>query len=217
MKKLALLAVCLVFGIGTGWASVNGTTNPAQFNDWVNWCQFGCNAAQFPTPQSFSSTGGVTGEVGLVSTLQGFYNLQDGVSWGGGFPNGMGLIYNGASFGNTPTQIAVTFDTSVFGVGAYIQGNWIGVPYTASIELFDSSFQSLGVYTVDSIANNITFIGAFGSSPVWAAQFDLIDTNGREDFAIGSVGVSSVPEPSSVLLLGTSALGLAGYLRRRFL
>jgi hypothetical protein len=222
MKKLALLCLCLVVGLGSGWASVTGTTNPALFNDSVNWCQFGCGGNQLATPQSFVSGLGSTGSVGLVGTLQGFYNLQQGSSWNGNFANAMGLIYNGASFGNTPTQIATTLDQGVTGVGAYIQANFYG-PFTASIELFDSSYQSLGIYTMagtsDGNAGTALFIGAFGSAPVWAAQFDVIDQFGAHDFAIGSLGLSTtapVPEPSSLLLMGSSALGLAGVLRRRF-
>lgn len=215
MKKLALL-LCLALGMGTAWAGVTGTTNPALFNDYVDWCQFGCAGAQYPTPQSFTSVGGLTGEVGLVGTLQGFNNLQQSTSWGGGFPAYMGLIYNGVAFGNTPTQIATTFDTGVLGAGAWIQDNWLGDPYTASVELFDINFQSLGVYSVDVAPGTAIFIGAFGSSAVWAAQFDIYDQYINEDFAIGELRVSTTPEPSSLLLLGSSALGLAGVLRRSF-
>ena len=216
MKKLALLCLCLVVGLGSGWASVTGTTSPALFNDTVNWCQFGCGGSQLATPQSFVSGLGSTGSVGLVGTLQGFYNLQQGTSWFGNFTAGMGLVYNGVAFGNTSTQIAATFDTGVMGAGAWIQDNYLLDTYTASIQLFDSSYQSLGVYTVDVLPGTAIFIGAFGSAPVWAAQFDIVDQYGHEDFAMGTLKLSTIPEPSSLLLFGSSALGLAGVLRRRF-
>ncbi len=221
MKKLALL-LCLALGMGTAWAGVTGTTNPFLFEDTVDWCvQYGCNNdyTVFPTPQSFISQNGVTGSVGLVGTLQGFYNLQEDYTWSGFFPSGMGLIYDGVAFGNIPTQIAATFDVGVKGAGAWIQGNYYGDTYLASIELFDSSYQSLGQYWVTVDPYSAVFIGAFGNSvPVWAAQFDIYDQTGDhdQDFAIGTLKVSSVPEPSSLLLLGSSALGLAGVLRRRF-
>ncbi len=223
MKKLALLLLCLVFGLGSGWAGVTGTTNPALFNDYVNWCQYGCTGAQFASPQTFVSGLGATGSVGLVGTMQGFYNLQQGTSWNGNFASGMGLIYNGSTFGNTPTSIATTFDMGVYGAGAYIQSTYFGA-FTASIELFDSNYQSLGIYTTTGVSDTnvgtALFIGAFdvsGMADVYAAQFTAYGIGPYEpDFAIGSLGVSSVPEPSSLLLLGTSALGLAGYVRRRF-
>jgi len=217
MKKLALLLFCVLVGLGSAWGGVTGTTNPALFNDYVDWCvQYGCTGGQLPSPQSWTSQSGITGEVGLVGTLQGFYNLQQGVSWFGGFPAGMGLVYNGAFFGNTPTQIATTFDMGILGAGAWIQDNYLSDTYTASIELFDSSYQSLGVYSVAVAPGTAIFIGAFGSSPVWAAQFDIVDQYGYEDFAIGELRLSTVPEPSSLLLMGSSVLGLAGVLRRRF-
>ena len=135
MRKVVLLALLgLLLGLATAWASPNedfalGTLNlstatPGTYNDPVDWCvQFGClnNYTVFPTPQPFSSLGGVTGSVGLVGTLQGFYNLQQGATWAGNFPASMGLVYNGAAFGNTPTGIAATFDSAVYGVGAHSQ------------------------------------------------------------------------------------------------
>lgn len=100
MRKVALFALLgLSLGLATAWASPNedfalGTLNlstatPGTYNDPVDWCvQFGClnNYTVFPTPQAFSSLGGVTGSVGLVGTLQGFYNLQQGSDLGRQLP-----------------------------------------------------------------------------------------------------------------------------------
>ena len=219
MKKLALLFVCLLLGVGSGWATTTGTTDPTLFSDWVDWCQFGCTQAQFPTPQAFTSGGGITGEVGLVGTLQGFYNLQQGNGWNGGFPAAMGLVYNGAFFGNTPTGIAATFDTGVLGAGAWIQDNYLSYPFDATIEAFDVNYLSLGSFTVSVPSGTAMFVGIFSTTPIWAVQFDINDGVNPEDFAIGSLGFPTTitPEPGTLLLFGSSALGLAGYLRRRFL
>ena len=225
MKKLTLLVFCLALAVGSGWAGVVGTTDPSLFNDTVDWCQYGCGGASYASPQSWISNGGATGEIGLVGTLQGFYNLQQDSSWLGNFAPSMGLVYNGAAFGNTPAPIAATFDTGLFGAGAYIQSDYYG-PFTATIELFDVNDLSLGTYTVGGTSayspGTALFIGAFGSAPVYAAQFYVTDQFGNQDFAIGSLllstseNLSPSPEPGTFLLLGSSALGLAGVLRRRF-
>ena len=225
-KKLLLLVCCLVvLGLGTAFAGVTGTTDPTQFNDTVDWCQFGCTGAAFPSPSAFTSALGNTGVVGNVGTLQPWYNLEDPNSWNGNFPPGMGLVYNGAAFGNTPTGIATQLDEGVYGVGAWIQANFYG-SFTATITLFDSSDQVIGTYSANGVANPgapplTLFIGALDTSAdVWAAQFDVSNTaGGGEDFAIGTLGLATTPaqgtpEPSTLMLLG-SAIGFVGVIRRK--
>ena len=131
-RQLLFLTLCFALTAGSSWAGIVGSTNPADFGDPVNWCQFGCTGAQFATPQSWTSVGGQTGSVGLVGTGQGFYNLQQGNSWFGNFAGGMGLVYNGVAFGNTAADIALTFDQAENGVGAFIQADYYG-PFTATM------------------------------------------------------------------------------------
>jgi hypothetical protein len=221
MKKLTLLIFCVVLGIGSGWAAITGTTNPNSFTqDYVDWCQYGCTGASLATPQAWLSNGGLTGTVGLNGGFQNFYNLQQGNGWNGNFPAGMGLIYNGAVFGNVPTGIVSTFDTGVVGVGAFIQANFYG-PFSATISLFDQNSNFLGAFTANGVSNGnvgtALFIGAYGVGDIFAAQFDVVDLNGNEDFSIGQMNMNTTPEPGTLVLFGSSALGLAGYLRRRFL
>jgi len=77
----------------------------------------------------------------------------------------------------------------------------------------------------DTIEGTALFIGASSAVPIFAAQFDAnsagnpSDPNclaGCEVFAIGTVKFGSpIPEPSSLLLFTSSALGVAGVIRRR--
>ena len=224
MKRLALLLCCLVLGLGSAWAST-GSINPNDFQDPVNWCtNYGCTNGQFGTPQNWISTGGLTGMVGLVSS-QNMQNLQQGNSWFGNYSNGMGLIYNGVfTLGNTPGGILLSFNTPVNGAGAYIQANF-QTAFTGSIQLYDASFNLLGGYShaggSDSNVGTALFLGAFDSTvDVSYALFDTSQASFNEDFSIGTLiiqttGQSTTPEPSTLLLVGPSLLGLAGVLRRR--
>lgn len=221
MRKVSFLAVlCLALGVCSAWASV-GSINPNDFQDPVNWCtNYGCTSDQFGTPQAWTSDGGRTGMVGLVSS-QNFQNLVQGVSWNGNFAAGMGLIYNGVlTLGNTPGGILLSFDSPVYGAGAYIQEDFFG-PFTGTISLYDSGFILLGTYSHDGVSDSnvgtALFLGAFDATPdVSYALFDTQD----DVFAIGTLkiqttGQGAVPEPGTLLLVGPSLLGLAGVLRRR--
>lgn len=220
IKKSAFLLslLCLAVGMGTARAAsvpdfgigtmLLDTTAPNSFTDPVDWCvNFTCVGQQMASPQPWTSNGGNTGLVGLVGTLQGFYVLQQGTSWFGNFPNGMGVIYNGASFGNTPTDIAAVFSQGLYGAGADIQTNSFG-PFAATITLFDSNFQPLGSVTLDGVSNtnpgSALFISDYISSPnVWAVQFDAVPIT------------VATPEPSSVLMLAPALLGWLGIARSR--
>jgi hypothetical protein len=226
VKRLILFTLfCLTLGLGTVWASIQGTTNPNAFTqDSINWCQFGCLGDGFVPPQAWVSNGGATGTVDLPNTTgQIFYNFQQGTSWSGNFPAGMGLIYNGFVFGEQQLDIVTTFNSGISGVGAYIQATNFG-SFSATITLFDQNNNALGSFTTNGVSDGnvgtALFIGAYGVGPIFAAKFDAVDVNGKEDFAIGSVNFnsnsSSIPEPSSLLLFGSSALGLVGVIRWRF-
>jgi hypothetical protein len=222
-RAFLLFLLCLALGIGNAWAGVTGSTNSSQFSDLVDWCvQYGCtnNSAPFTTPQSWTSAGGNTGTVGLVGG-QSFYNLQEGVTWGGQFTNGMGLIYNGRLFGNSDADIAVTFNQGLYGAGAYIQSDYYG-PFTATIELFDSSDALLGSFTTTGTSGygpgTALFIGGYTFAPdVYGAEFNVVDQYGIDDVAIGTMGLQTTmvtPEPVTMVLF-SSFLGLAGLARRR--
>lgn len=224
MKKLALLLCCLLFAAGSAWAGTGMTTNPAAINqDYYDWCvQFGClnDYTQYATPQPIVSANfGITGSVGLNGGFQNFYNLQEGVTWNGQFANNQGILYNGRLFGNTDAGFVLTFDTGVYAAGTYVQSDYYG-PFTAYVTLFDINSQVIASYSAQGNSGygpgTALFLGAYDDTPFYAVQFDVIDQFGLNDVAIGTTWIDTTPEPSSIILMGTSALGLAGVLRRRF-
>ena len=222
MKRITLLfLLCLSLGICSAWAGTTGSTNPNDFQDPVDWCvNYGCNGQQLGTPQAWTSTGGNTGLVGLVSS-QNMQILQQGVGWNGNLPSGMGVVYNGVTtLGNTPGGILASFNSPVFGAGAWIQDDPYGL-FTATIELFDSSFNLLGTFSApgnsDTNPADALFIGAYDSTA--DVSYALFDTN-DDNFGIGTMRLKTsqtgtTPEPSTLVLLGSAVLGVAGTVRRR--
>ena len=228
MRKITLLCLlCLVLGLGSAWANT-GSINPNNFTNPVDWCtNYGCVGALLGTPTPwFANVAPNTGWVGLISS-QNMENRQQGpTSWNGNFSANMGLIYNGVTtLGNTPGGILVSFDQPVFGAGAYIQPDWYG-SFTGTITLYDSSFTQLGssfshAGVSDTNVGTALFIGAYdGVADVSYAVFDTYGVGGDDNLAIGTLRlatspVSTVPEPSTLLLVAPSMLGLAGVVRRR--
>jgi hypothetical protein len=226
MRKLALWSVLfLSLGVGSAWASEFGTSDLALFNDTVNWCQVGGCAGATSSSATWTSAGGVTGTVALEGG-QDFLNYQQvGASssntWYGNFPANMGLIYN---YGQS--DIVITFDqpVPVYGVGAYIQANYYG-GFRGTIDLYDASndllvaYQAIGVTApVGSSGVNALFIGGGGLMMVSSVDFHVQDASGNNDFAIGTMELSTTPmttpEPCSMLLMG-SFLGVLGFIRRK--
>ena len=220
-RTLRILMVVGVLTIALGaQATITGITSPFS-GDNVDWCQLGCpNVAQAPSanPQAWVSTGGSnTGWVGINNSggFNQMYVLQQDQSWFGTFTSGMGVVYSGAAFGNNPPEaIDVTFDQGQGIVGAYIEANYYFLPYTATIELFDSSFNSLGVFSENAAGGPPIFIGASSDTPIFAVEFDIQQAGHDHDFGLGELTVAT-PEPSSFILMGSALAGLAGVIRRK--
>jgi hypothetical protein len=223
---VVFVLICLLLGACSAWASVTGSTNPNLFTNTIDWCaqaSFACgDNAPIASPQSFTAASGATGAISLYGGGS-FQALQEGTNhFGGSFPDGMGLLYNGVStLGNTggiDSIFLLAFDQPQYGFGTYIQTYFYG-PFEAEVILLDNSFGLLGGYVLagnsTDQAGDLMFIGAIDNErEVAAALVFAVDQNGSADFEIGTAGLAT-PEPSSLLLMAPSMLGLIGVIRRR--
>lgn len=138
-----------------------------------------------------------------------------------------------AADGSTPTSptlsgtplfngpISVLFSTPVAAVG--LSGGFFNNPHSTSIEAYDVNGNSLGI-----ISNSITGIEFYGLADSTGANVIsgisfYVTGDEPAGFVIdnltfgskGEVVIPGVPEPGSVMLLGTGLIGLALGLRRK--
>lgn len=231
-SALRLCLLGLLLAAVSASAGVVGSTNPSLFPNTIDWCAqatFACgDNAPIASYQYFSSAWGDPGIVGLAgpffsSTDVNFQALQAGTNlFGSSFPDGMGVLYNGVSTlgnsGGAGSAFLFAFARPQYGFGAYLQTFYYG-PFTAEVILVDQQFNFLGAAIAygnsSDQSSDLMFLGALSSQrDVFGAIVIAVDQSDIADFALGQAGLAT-PEPSSLLLLAPSALGLAGVIRRR--
>lgn len=131
-------------------------------------------------------------------------------------------------------QLDVTFTIPGFpGVPALTSGfgavfTDVDLVNTTSLEFFDINDLSLGIFFAPTANNGLSFLGAsfgepivsrvritLGNTPLGPNDGNPVDVVAMDDFIYGEPQ-TAIPEPATLILLGTGLLSVGGVVRKRY-
>ena len=211
-----------------GQIQVDGTTNWNQFGPTGTILAGGDWAMVNGVPNTSVSVWGTSALFGA------FERLDEGAGSSGNFTTGTPLLWSVVGGGGLP-EWRFDFLNSTTGTALPVSGfgmQYQFSPYTpfgVDLSVYSENGSLLGTRNYTGVSSNVAngsalFLG-MTSDQRDIGYFTLTSTTQLSNFSNSSlVGplyvqadpqVSPVPEPASILLLGTGALALAGYARRK--
>jgi len=174
---------------------------------------FGPGPQTFGSPTITWSSTNATMQGGSVFGYNEGYGFLANGFWDAGVGTMAGVNDSFAAYGVTDTM-TFAFSSPVSSVGGFF--NYVpGGPTPTTIAVWDSSMHLIESYNLTFLTNGTTDSGQnIGFIDPGIAYFTMTDNY----VAIAQMvtNFSTTPEPSSLLLMGSGALGLAGLLRRKF-
>jgi hypothetical protein len=206
-KLLTFVSVSIALTAPLGAATVVLSRGGIGGTDSLDWDVFGAAFTIVPSGSAATSVNGL-GVTVSTSTATDMERLDEGNGWGGGFLPGAHLLWTQNQ--NTASLI-IDFASPVSAAGLDISSDSLG-SFTAFVQAFNG-VTDLGTFSVGG--NNtsiIPFLGVSDAGGITRMIFNV--DNNTKDFAVDTLSINSVPEPSA-LALAASGLALLLASRRR--